>query len=196
METACGPSEVRKLDGQRPHSQILQGIGELPKALLIGPKSLPDGQDVIVNPKQVSAFGRRRRSYRRESRDTESLEQCAHAGLFAPAEWFPHAEEHSALIGDDRRIVHEYCIRSARLPRIQVPNLGPRFANEGDERVVFRLSQLQIRGCRVSPSAGIRHRKRSVRSSDEHDPEPPRHALAPVCHHREIPGQEIPPASY
>src|SRR5207245_2762743 len=155
METACGPSEVRKLDGQRPHSQILQGIGELPKALLIGPKSLPDGQDVIVNPKEVSAFGRRRRSYRRENRDTESLEPCAHAGLFAPTEWFPHAEEHSALIGDDRRTVHEYCIRSAWLPRIQVPNLGPRFANEGDERVVFLLSQLQIRGCRVSPSAGF-----------------------------------------
>src|SRR5437899_12938057 len=105
METAYGPSEVRKFDGQRPHSQILQGIGELPKALLIGPKSLPDGQDVIVNPKQASALGRRRRSYLRENRDTESPEQCAHAGLFAPAEWFPLAEAHRALIGDDRRIV-------------------------------------------------------------------------------------------
>src|SRR5438128_9891168 len=111
METAYGPSEVRKFDGQRPHSQILQGIGELPKALLIGPKSLPDGQDVIVNPKQVSALGRRRRSYRRENRDTESLEQCAHAGLFAPAEWFPHADEPTALLRYDPPIVHECCIR-------------------------------------------------------------------------------------
>src|SRR5437870_9854147 len=171
METACGPSEVRKLDGQRPHSQILQGIGELPKALLIGPKSLPDGQDVIVNPKEVSAFGRRRRSYRRENRDTESLEQCAHAGLFAPAEWFPHAEEHSALIGDDRRIVYEYRIRSPRLPRIQVPNVGPPFVHGGDERVALLLSRLQIRGSRVSSSVGIRPSTHSASSLDAHSPD-------------------------
>src|SRR2546425_8716689 len=98
METARRPSEVKKLDRQRLHFQILQGIGELPKAVLVGPKSLTDGQDVVVNPNEVPTLGRCRRSDPSEDRNAQSPEHRAHGSLFAPAKWFPHAEEHRALV--------------------------------------------------------------------------------------------------
>src|SRR3989442_16013089 len=98
METARRLSEVRKLDRQRAHFQILQGIVELPNAVLVGPNSLPDGHDVVVNPKEVPTFGRCRRSDPGEDRNAQSPEHRAHGSLFAPAKWFPHAEEHRALV--------------------------------------------------------------------------------------------------
>src|SRR5437868_8199950 len=98
MQAGFGAGEVRQLDRHHGDADSTQNLAELAETLGVGAEPLPHRQGVVVEPEEVTAFGRGLSGERTEDGDAERREALSQRRLLTAAQRLAHAQEDGAAI--------------------------------------------------------------------------------------------------
>src|SRR5437879_11979370 len=187
MEASLRSLVVRERDGFHVDPGSHEEIAKPKESLLVRPKTLAHREEIVSDPQEIAALGGGWGSQRSEDGHAVFVKSLRDRRLLPAPKLLAHPEDDRTAIRHDHGIVDEERIRLSLLRFVVIPDLDARYLKEGDERVMFLSRGFEVRSCGVTPNLRLRRCERSVRLTDEHDPQRFDHALTPEHRGHEVP---------
>src|SRR5437899_7027881 len=187
MEASLRSLVVRERDGFYLDPGSLEEFAKPKESFRVRPKTLAHRKEIVSDPQEIAALGGGWGPQRSEDGHAVFVKSLRDRRLFPAPKLLAHSEDDRAAVRHDHGIVDEDRIRLSLLRFVVIPDLDARYLKEGDERVMFLSRGFEVRSCGVTPNLRLRRCERSVRLTDEHDPQRFDHAL--TLEHR---GHEVP----
>src|SRR5947208_486485 len=187
MEASLRSLIVRERDGFHLDPGSLEEFAKPKESLRVRPKTLAHRKEIVSDPQEIAALGSGWGSQRSEDGHAVFVKGLRDRRLFPAPKLLAHPEDDRTAIRHDHGIVDEERIRLSLLRFVVIPDLDAGSPKEGDERVMFLSRGFEVRSCGVTPNLRLRRGERSVRLTDEHDPQRFDHALTPEHRGHEVP---------